>query len=237
MTPLLTTAALAHAAPSVLAAFLAALVEFVEALTVVLAVGTVRGWRPALTGTGLGLAVLAALVLALGPALTRIPLGLVQLAVGTLVLLFGLRWLRKAVLRSAGVIPLHDEAAAFAGETEALRRHGTRGGRLGRGRGRDRVQDRHARGHRGRVHRRRHRRRRPRPAAAGEPRRLRRAPPGRAARPPAAPAARPGAGERAQVRGRRAACPASAPSGPARAWASPGRARTGRCWGWSRASC
>lgn len=122
MTPLLTTATLAHAAPSVLAAFLASLVEFVEALTVVLAVGTVRGWRPALTGTGLGLAVLAALVLALGPALTRIPLGLVQLAVGTLVLLFGLRWLRKAVLRSAGVIPLHDEAAAFAGETEALRR-------------------------------------------------------------------------------------------------------------------
>ena len=128
MTPLLTTAALAHAAPSVLAAFLAALVEFVEALTVVLAVGTVRGWRPALTGTGLGLAVLAALVLALGPALTRIPLGLVQLAVGTLVLLFGLRWLRKAVLRSAGVIPLHDEAAAFAGETEALRRHGLAAG-------------------------------------------------------------------------------------------------------------
>jgi Ca2+/H+ antiporter, TMEM165/GDT1 family len=128
MTPLLTTAALAHAGPSVLAAFLASLVEFVEALTVVLAVGTVRGWRPALTGTGLGLAVLAALVLALGPALTRIPLGLVRLAVGTLILLFGLRWLRKAVLRAAGVIPLHDEAAAFAGEAEALRRQGSAAG-------------------------------------------------------------------------------------------------------------
>ena len=125
MTPLLTTTFLAHAGPSVLAAFLASLVEFVEALTVVLAVGTVRGWRPALAGTGLGLGVLAALVLALGPALTRIPLSTVQLAVGTLVLLFGLRWLRKAVLRAAGVVPLHDEAAAFAGETEALRRRGT----------------------------------------------------------------------------------------------------------------
>src|SRR5690242_12253871 len=122
MTPTLTSGVWVHAAPTVLAAFLASLVEFVEALTVVLAVGTVRGWRPALTGTGLGLGVLALLVLGLGPALTRIPLGAVQLAVGTLVLLFGLRWLRKAVLRAAGVIPLHDEAAAFAGEAEALRR-------------------------------------------------------------------------------------------------------------------
>src|SRR5689334_21240376 len=128
MTPTLTSGVWVHAAPTVLAAFLASLVEFVEALTVVLAVGTVRGWRPALTGTGLALAVLAALVLALGPALARIPLGTVQLAVGTLVLLFGLRWLRKAVLRAAGVVPLHDEAAAFAGETEALRRRGAAGG-------------------------------------------------------------------------------------------------------------
>jgi uncharacterized membrane protein len=128
MTPLLTGTAWAHAGPSVLAAFLASLVEGVEALTVVLAVGAVRGWRPALTGTGLALAFLAALVLALGPALTRIPLGAVQLAVGTLILLFGLRWLRKAVLRAAGVIPLRDEAAAFAGETAALRRRGRAAG-------------------------------------------------------------------------------------------------------------
>src|SRR6266851_789091 len=95
----------AHAGPSVLAAFLASLVEFVEALTVVLAVGTVRGWRPALAGTGLGLLVLVALVLALGPALARIPLDLVQLVVGLLLLLFGMRWLRKAILRAAGAIP------------------------------------------------------------------------------------------------------------------------------------
>jgi uncharacterized membrane protein len=71
MTPTLTSAVWVHAAPTVLAAFLASLVEFVEALTVVLAVGTVRGWRPALTGTGLGLAALALLVLGLGPALTQ----------------------------------------------------------------------------------------------------------------------------------------------------------------------
>jgi uncharacterized membrane protein len=110
--------------PPMLAAFLASLVEFVEALTVVLAVGTVRGWRPALIGTILALAVLLALVAVLGPALTRIPLDLVQLVVGTLLLLFGMRWLRKAILRAAGVIALHDETAAFARETQRLRRQG-----------------------------------------------------------------------------------------------------------------
>jgi Ca2+/H+ antiporter, TMEM165/GDT1 family len=115
----------AHAGPSVLAAFLASLVEFVEALTVVLAVGTVRGWRPALAGAGLGLATLAVLIVALGPALARIPLATVQLVVGTLLLLFGLRWLRKAILRAAGIIPLHDESAAYAAETDLLS-HGPR---------------------------------------------------------------------------------------------------------------
>jgi uncharacterized membrane protein len=118
----------AHAGSSVAAAFLASLVEFIEALTVVLAVGVVRGWRPALLGTGLGLAVLFLLVIALGPALARIPLGVVQLAVGTLLLLFGLRWLRKAILRAAGIVALHDEAAAFAAETTLLRQAGATGG-------------------------------------------------------------------------------------------------------------
>ena len=113
-----------HVGPTVLAAFLASLVEFVEALTIVLAVGAVRGWRGALGGTGLALLVLLALVVALGPALTRIPKDLVQLSVGTLTLLFGMRWLRKAILRSARVIPLHDEAAAFAKETASLRHLG-----------------------------------------------------------------------------------------------------------------
>ena len=111
----------AHAWPSIVAAFLASLVEFVEALTVILAVGTVRGWRGALIGSGSALAVLVTIVVVLGPTLTRIPLGVVQLAVGGLLLLFGLRWLRKAILRSAGVIPLHDEEATFTKETEALR--------------------------------------------------------------------------------------------------------------------
>ncbi|MCJ2016659.1 hypothetical protein MKK84_04330 [Methylobacterium sp. E-065] len=113
-----------HAWPTALAAFLASAVEFVEALTVVLAVGAVRGWRSALTGTAAALVVLLAVVLLFGPLLTRIPLEDVQLVVGGLLLLFGLRWLRKAVLRAAGVIPLHDEAAAYARETGSLRTAG-----------------------------------------------------------------------------------------------------------------
>jgi uncharacterized membrane protein len=103
------------------AAFLASLVECVEALTVVLAVGSVRGWPGALAGAASALGVLAAIVAAVGPALTRIPLHLVQLVVGAMILLFGMRWLRKAILRSAGLIALHDEAAAFAKEAAELR--------------------------------------------------------------------------------------------------------------------
>lgn len=113
---------LIHAFPSILAAFLASLVEFVEALTVVLAVAMTRGWRGALTGSTLGLALLTILVIGFGPALTRIPLTLVQLVVGVLLLLFGLRWLRKAILRAAGRIALHDETAEFAKTTAAMRR-------------------------------------------------------------------------------------------------------------------
>jgi len=105
---------------TVLASFLASLVEFVEALTVVLAVGSVRGWKSALTGAGAAVAVLAALVVALGPQLRRIPLDLIQMGVGTMVLLFGLRWLRKAILRAAGRIPMHDEDAAFAKNMAAM---------------------------------------------------------------------------------------------------------------------
>jgi len=109
-----------HAGPPMLAAFLASLVEFVEALTIVLAVGTVRGWRPALGGAALGVAALALLVAILGPALSLVPLRTLQLGVGVLLLLFGARWLRKAILRAAGRLPLHDETAAFAKETAAL---------------------------------------------------------------------------------------------------------------------
>ncbi len=117
-----------HAGPTVLAAFLASLVEFVEALTVILAVGSVRGWRGALGGSLAAVAVLLAIIALLGPALTRVPLHVVQLCVGALLLLFGLRWLRKAVLRAGGIIPLHDEAAAYARETAMLRRQGGGGG-------------------------------------------------------------------------------------------------------------
>ena len=116
-----------HAAPSILAAFLASLVECVEALTIVLAVGSVRGWRSALGGSGAALVVLLAIVAVLGPALARIPLHTIQIAVGALLLLFGLRWLRKSILRAVGVIPLHDEAAAFAKETARMQTIGGAG--------------------------------------------------------------------------------------------------------------
>src|SRR5258708_36463739 len=111
---------LAHSGPATTTGFLASLVEAVEALTIVLAVATVRGWRPAGLGAFAGLLVLALIVVALGPLLDRVPLHLLQLAIGILLLLFGMRWLRKAILRSAGVIPLHDEATAFATETAGL---------------------------------------------------------------------------------------------------------------------
>lgn len=115
----------AHIGTAVTASFLASLVEFVEALTIVLAVGTVRGWRPALIGTALGVLLLAVLVLAFGPALQQVPLTTLQLVVGVLLLLFGMRWLRKAILRSAGIIGLHDEEAIYAKQTTALRTDGT----------------------------------------------------------------------------------------------------------------
>lgn len=111
----------AHMGTTIAAAFLASLVECVEALTVVLAVGSVRGWRSAITGSALACGVLLVLVSILGSTLTRLPLRTIQWVVGVLILLFGLRWLRKAVLRSAGVIPLHDEKAAFSKSTEMLR--------------------------------------------------------------------------------------------------------------------
>jgi Ca2+/H+ antiporter, TMEM165/GDT1 family len=113
--------------PSIVAAFLASLVEFVEALTVILAVGSTRSWRGALSGASVALAVLLAVVTAFGTALTRVPLDYIQLGLGSLLLLFGLRWLRKAVLRAAGVIPVHDEVAVFAKEAEVMRRFGRAG--------------------------------------------------------------------------------------------------------------
>ncbi len=108
------------AAPAVSAAFLASLVEVVEAFTIVLAVATLRGWRPAALGTAAGLTVLAGIVLSLDPLLDRVPISSLQLAIGIMLLLFGMGWLRKASLRAAGVIPLHDEEAIFAAEAAEL---------------------------------------------------------------------------------------------------------------------
>ena len=112
----------AHVGTVILAAFLASLVEFVEALTIVLAVGTTRGWRSALIGAAGGVLFLTVLTLAVGPALQRIPLTALQLVVGVLLLLFGMRWLRKAILRAGGVIGLRDEAAIYAQETTRVDR-------------------------------------------------------------------------------------------------------------------
>jgi len=109
------------ATPAIGAAFLASLVEVVEAFTIILAVATVQGWRPAMIGAFGGLASLGLGLVLLGPLIDRIPLHLLQLVIGTLLLLFGMRWLRKAMLRAAGIVALHDETAAFAAETAHLR--------------------------------------------------------------------------------------------------------------------
>src|SRR6202042_1071890 len=103
----------------VLSVFVACSVEAVEALTIVLAVGTTRSWRSALIGVGAALVALAVVTAALGPALTALPLNALRVAVGGLLLIFGLQWLRKAILRASGLKALHDEEAAFERERSA----------------------------------------------------------------------------------------------------------------------
>jgi uncharacterized membrane protein len=93
--------------------FLASIVEGVEALTIVLAIGTTRGWRSTRYGVWAAIVVLALIVALLGPGLTAIPLNVLRIVVGGLLLIFGLQWIRKAILRASGYIPLHDEAAIF----------------------------------------------------------------------------------------------------------------------------
>ncbi len=106
-------------------AFMASAVEFVEATTIVLAVGITRGWRYPLLGTAAAVVVLAAITGVIGVALTTvIPLHLLQIAVGALLLLFGLKWLRKSILRFAGIIALHDEELIYQREVAALRTQG-----------------------------------------------------------------------------------------------------------------
>jgi uncharacterized membrane protein len=109
-----------------IAVFLACAVEAVEATTIVLAAGTARDWRSATIGLLAALATLAAIVAVLGPALSAIPLRGLRLGVGALLLVFGLQWLRKAILRGSGHKALHDESKIFETELAAARSAPTR---------------------------------------------------------------------------------------------------------------
>ena len=111
------------------AVFLASCVEMVEALTIVLAVGHTRGWRSAFEGTGVALLVLSALVAAFGPALVHVPLSSLRLVVGGVLLIFGMQWLRKSILRATGLKAKHDEDAIYEETVATLRATGTTPGR------------------------------------------------------------------------------------------------------------
>jgi uncharacterized membrane protein len=104
--------------------FLACVVEAIEALTIVLAVGATRSWSAALWGVAAAMVVLGGLVGALGPALTALPLDLLRTVIGGVLLVFGMQWLRKAILRASGLKSLHDEAAVYAAETAAAQARG-----------------------------------------------------------------------------------------------------------------
>jgi uncharacterized membrane protein len=108
-----------------LSVFLACAVEAVEALTIVLAVGTTRSWSSAISGVGAATLALAVIVAALGPALTSLPIDVLRVVVGGLLLIFGLQWLRKAILRSAGLKAKHDESQIYEVQAAAARNAGT----------------------------------------------------------------------------------------------------------------
>jgi uncharacterized membrane protein len=117
-----------HSVVLVAAAFLASAVEMVEALTIVLAVGVTRGWRSAGWGVAAAVGGLILIVAGLGPALANLPIDSLRLVVGTVLLVFGLQWLRKAVLRAGGVKALHDEEAVYEAEVALLQADGERRG-------------------------------------------------------------------------------------------------------------
>ncbi len=109
------------ALPLVLTVFVACAVEAIEALTIVLAAGLTRQWRSTFQGMAAALLVLAAVVAVLGPTITLLPLGVLRLVVGALLAIFGLQWLRKAILRATGHKALHDEASAYLREVAAAK--------------------------------------------------------------------------------------------------------------------
>ena len=109
------------ALPLILTVFVACVVEAIEALTIVLAVGLTREWRSTFQGMAAALLVLAAIVVALGPTITLLPLTALRLVVGALLAVFGLQWLRKAILRATGYKSLHDEASAYLREVAAAK--------------------------------------------------------------------------------------------------------------------
>ena len=109
-----------------LSVFLACTVEAVEALTIVLAVGSTRSWSSAIGGVGAAVLALAVIVAALGPAITSLPIGVLRVVVGGLLLVFGLQWLRKAILRASGLKAKHDESQIYEEEAAAARAAGAR---------------------------------------------------------------------------------------------------------------
>jgi uncharacterized membrane protein len=115
-----------HSFLVVLAAGAASAVEMVEALTIVLAVGVTRGWRSAIIGVAAAVAGLAVIIAGFGPALAQLPIDSLRLVVGTLLLIFGLQWLRKAILRAGGLKARHDEDAIYAAEVARLTTTGVR---------------------------------------------------------------------------------------------------------------
>ena len=111
------------------AVFVACAVEMVEALTIVFAVGHTRGWRSALQGSAVAVLVLGALVAAFGPALVHVPINILRLIVGGVLLIFGMQWLRKAILRSSGFLGKHDEDAIYKKKVAELTASGQAPGR------------------------------------------------------------------------------------------------------------
>jgi uncharacterized membrane protein len=108
-----------NALPLILTVFIACVVEAVEALTIVLATGITREWRSTFQGMAAALVALAVITAAIGPAINELPLTALRVVVGALLAIFGLQWLRKAVLRATGYKALHDEASAYLREVTA----------------------------------------------------------------------------------------------------------------------